>query len=145
MRDVPGMKYQVVAEYGAWPVRRERIGPLVDRWDDAMRICATVAQEAGRPSKLIVLYAMDEQDIDQMFDRIRQGGMAASSVTPAQEEVERRKLEDGQGGDHDVPYEFNLPSWQPTTMKWVELLADVEGGVLGGADDGSDPFGSPTE
>lgn len=46
--------------------------------------------------------------------------------------LERRRLEieQGPGGDHDVPYVFSLPISMPQTLAWIRLLAKVQRGEL---------------
>ena len=44
--------------------------------------------------------------------------------------LERRRLELGPGGDHDVPYSFALPASLPQVLTWMRLLAKVHGGEL---------------
>ena len=46
--------------------------------------------------------------------------------------LERRRfeLEQGAGGDHDVPYTFALPVSMPQVLAWMRLLAKVQGGEL---------------
>jgi hypothetical protein len=38
----------------------------------------------------------------------------------------REELEHGAGGDHDLPYQFTLPTSLPQALVWVKLLARVE-------------------
>jgi len=38
----------------------------------------------------------------------------------------REELERGAGGDHDLPYQFTLPTALPQVLAWVKLLARVE-------------------
>lgn len=45
-------------------------------------------------------------------------------------ESRRIELEDGAGGDHDLPYLFSLPTSMPQTLAWTKLLARVERGEL---------------
>ena len=45
-------------------------------------------------------------------------------------EVKRLQLEDGAGGDHDLPYTFTLPSTLPQTLVWLDLMANVRQGIL---------------
>jgi len=46
--------------------------------------------------------------------------------------LERRRfaLEEGAGGDHDVPYTFVLPTYMPVVLAWTKLLAKVQNGDL---------------
>jgi hypothetical protein len=46
--------------------------------------------------------------------------------------LERRRyeLEQGPGGDHDVPYSFALPASMPQVLSWMRLLARVQRGEL---------------
>jgi hypothetical protein len=41
-------------------------------------------------------------------------------------EKRREELERGAGGDHDLPYQFMLPTSTPQVLAWVKLLARVE-------------------
>lgn len=45
-------------------------------------------------------------------------------------ERRRMELEQGPGGDHDVPYVFALPVSTPQTLTWIRLLARVQRGEL---------------
>jgi len=45
-------------------------------------------------------------------------------------EKRRVELEQGAGGDHDIPYRFALPSSIPQVLVWMKLLAKVQGGQL---------------
>src|SRR5215469_2104798 len=40
----------------------------------------------------------------------------------------REELERGAGGDHDLPYQFTLPTAMPQVLAWVKLLARVRQG-----------------
>jgi len=40
----------------------------------------------------------------------------------------REELERGAGGDHDLPYQFTLPTSMPQVLAWVQLLARVRQG-----------------
>jgi hypothetical protein len=40
----------------------------------------------------------------------------------------REELEHGAGGDHDLPYQFTLPTSLPQVLAWVKLLARVQRG-----------------
>jgi len=40
----------------------------------------------------------------------------------------REELERGAGGDHDLPYQFTLPTSMPQVLAWVKLLARVQQG-----------------
>jgi hypothetical protein len=43
-------------------------------------------------------------------------------------EKRREELERGAGGDHDLPYQFTLPTSMPQVLAWVKLLARVQQG-----------------
>jgi hypothetical protein len=43
-------------------------------------------------------------------------------------EKRREELERGAGGDHDLPYQFTLPTSIPQVLAWVKLLARVQQG-----------------
>lgn len=45
-------------------------------------------------------------------------------------EKRREELERGAGGDHELPYQFTLPTSLPQALAWVKLLARVEQGDL---------------
>ncbi len=40
-------------------------------------------------------------------------------------EKRREELECGAGGDHDLPYEFTLPTTMPQVLAWVKLMVRV--------------------
>jgi len=42
----------------------------------------------------------------------------------------REELEEGVGGDHDIPYRFTLPISMPQVLAWMTLLARVQRGEL---------------
>jgi hypothetical protein len=42
----------------------------------------------------------------------------------------RGELEHGNGGDHDIPYQFTLPAAMPQTLAWVKLLTRVQNGTV---------------
>ena len=42
----------------------------------------------------------------------------------------RENLEYGVGGNHDLPYQFTLPTSLPQVLAWVKLLARVQHGDL---------------
>ncbi len=42
----------------------------------------------------------------------------------------REALERGAGGDHDLPYQFMLPTGMPQVLVWMRLLARVERGEV---------------
>ncbi|HKF36238.1 MAG TPA: hypothetical protein VKB35_05000 [Ktedonobacteraceae bacterium] len=52
--------------------------------------------------------------------------LAASSISPL--DKRREELELGVGGDHDLPYQFTLPSSMPQILAWVKLLVRVQQG-----------------
>lgn len=41
-------------------------------------------------------------------------------------EKRRVELEQGAGGDHDLPYQFSLPSSTPQVLAWAKLMARVQ-------------------
>jgi hypothetical protein len=45
-------------------------------------------------------------------------------------EKRRRELEYGAGGDHNLPYQFTLPTIMPQAIAWVKLLARVHNGDI---------------
>lgn len=45
-------------------------------------------------------------------------------------DIRRLQLEIGSTGDHDLPYEFSLPSSMPQALAWAELLVKVHMGEL---------------
>jgi hypothetical protein len=49
-----------------------------------------------------------------------------SSMSPL--DKRREELEHGAGGDHDLPYQFTLPTSLPQVLSWVKLLARVQQG-----------------
>jgi len=53
-----------------------------------------------------------------------------SCVSPL--EKRREEIERGAGGDHDLPYQFTLPTSMPQVLAWVKLLARVQQGDLQG-------------
>jgi hypothetical protein len=58
---------------------------------------------------------------------------AETSGTPSEScmsplEKRREELECGAGGDHDLPYQFTLPTSIPQVLAWVKLLARVQQG-----------------
>lgn len=42
----------------------------------------------------------------------------------------RTELEQGAGGDHDLPYRFSFPTWMPQAVAWARLVTKVQSGVL---------------
>ena len=52
------------------------------------------------------------------------GKPSESCMSPL--EQRREELERGAGGDHDLPYQFTLPTAMPQVLAWVKLLARVE-------------------
>jgi hypothetical protein len=45
-------------------------------------------------------------------------------------EQRRIEIEQGAGGDHDLPYRFTLPTWIPQVVAWAKLLTQVQSGTL---------------
>jgi hypothetical protein len=43
----------------------------------------------------------------------------------------REELEQGAGGDYDMPYSFTLPTVMPQVLAWLKLLVRVRDGELG--------------
>jgi len=43
-------------------------------------------------------------------------------------EQRREELERGEGGDHDIPYRFTMPSSMPQVLAWMKLLVRVQDG-----------------
>jgi hypothetical protein len=43
-------------------------------------------------------------------------------------EKRRVELECGAGGDHDLPYQFSLPTSMPQALAWVKLLGRAQRG-----------------
>jgi hypothetical protein len=58
--------------------------------------------------------------------------VAGSSREPSSDSLEVRRvaLELGAGGDHDVPYEFDLPLSMPLALAWVRMQTKVLRGEL---------------
>jgi len=44
----------------------------------------------------------------------------------------REEIERGASGDHDLPYQFALPTSMPQVLAWVKLPARVQQGDLQG-------------
>jgi hypothetical protein len=65
-----------------------------------------------------------------------------SSLDKRKEELER-----GAGGDHDLPYQFTLPTSLPQVLAWVKLLARVQQGdfqpEVGAIGNGNSSTGTP--
>ncbi len=53
------------------------------------------------------------------------GGTPSDSCMSSLEK-RREELERGAGGDHDLPYQFTLPTSMPQVLAWVKLLARGE-------------------
>jgi len=58
---------------------------------------------------------------------------AKPSLSPAERGMSpldrrREEIECGTGGDHDLPYQFTLPTSLPQILAWVRLLARVQRG-----------------
>jgi len=58
---------------------------------------------------------------------------AKPSLSPAERGMSpldwrREEIERGGGGDHDLPYQFTLPTSLPQILAWVKLLARVQRG-----------------
>jgi hypothetical protein len=49
-----------------------------------------------------------------------------SSMSPL--DRRRKEIERGAGGDHDLPYQFTLPTSMQQVLAWVKLLARVQQG-----------------
>lgn len=61
------------------------------------------------------------------------GGWSASTLgETGLNSLEKRRaaLEYGEGGDHDLPYTFALPTSMPLVLAWTKLLAKVQTGIL---------------
>ena len=65
--------------------------------------------------------------------RLDESGIAPHAVDESSVrslEKRRTELEQGVGGDLDLPYRFNLPTSMPQVLAWVKLLAKVQNGAL---------------
>ncbi|HEX6553435.1 MAG TPA: hypothetical protein VF026_11790 [Ktedonobacteraceae bacterium] len=58
------------------------------------------------------------------------GGSALESTSVSTLQRRREELENGSGGDHDVPYRLSLPFALPPVLAWMTLLARVHRGEL---------------
>jgi hypothetical protein len=128
----PGLKYLVVVEYPSG--RRDKAHPICDSWRDAMGLCVTIKTRAPS-AKFIVLYHEREWMLDSLYQKLLAGEVPPQAVPG--DEIARRTYESGEGGDHDTPYQFEMPRWFPTTAAWARLLARVHRGELGGPGDGA--------
>jgi hypothetical protein len=54
--------------------------------------------------------------------------LAESSSSPLDER--REEIERGAGGDHDLPYQFTLPTSTPQVLAWLKLQVRVQQGDL---------------
>jgi hypothetical protein len=73
------------------------------------------------------------QELNEQLARENQGLVSASVLAP-QFLQERRSAAQGAareavaGGDHDLPYQFTLPTSLPQVLGWIKLLVRVQRG-----------------
>ncbi len=85
-----------------------------------------------------VFYASSTEGMEEMLTRENQG-LASTSITAKRLlakggvnawELARLEMELSSIGDHDKPYTFTLPNYQPESLAWTRLLIRVRSGEL---------------
>ena len=88
--------------------------------------------------RIRVFLSTSAEHMDEMLSRTNQGFLS-TSITVDQIwdkhymswiEVRRMEIELGSGGDHDVPYTWNLTPSSAHVLAWTRLLARRERGEL---------------
>jgi hypothetical protein len=93
-----------------------------------------------------VFYTSSVEYMDVMLERENKG-LASNSITAEQSlnernvkssyeesdsslDIRRLELEFSTSADHDIPYEFELPTSLPQALVWIDLLVKVHSGKL---------------
>ena len=86
----------------------------------------TAARERGTALESIPTTGISPQPVNEPG----RGGCALEGRSMSALERRREELERGPGADHDLPYQFSLPSSLPQVLAWMRLLAQVHCGAL---------------
>lgn len=129
--------------YRAFPVERlrvfssasrEELGEQLQRERQGLAATSSAAGDFLRARRIALPEAAVEAEIHATV--ITQGVAVPSTAKPLGEPglntLERRReaLECGEGGDHDIPYTFALPTSMPLALAWTKLLAKLQTGIL---------------
>ena len=89
-------------------------------------VWSTSAREGGTPLERGSIAVISQQAVNE------RGGGGSSLECRGMSALERRReeLESGPGGDHDLPYNFNLPLSLPQVLAWMILMVRVQQGEL---------------
>ena len=93
----------------------------------------------ARHADATVLQAVSASELELLVQRMRQSDQVCPPVlkgpddlpapNPARlqvpEERRRWELEKGPGGDHDVPYRFEMPASMQIALAWLRLMAQL--------------------
>lgn len=128
---------------------REELGEQLVRENEGLRSTSVTAtqflQERRLSSREVAWGASDRQDQGTGGNQKReaivvttksllneQGGEAhlLHERNMRSLDTRRSELEQGAGGDHDLPYTFTLPSSLPQVLAWMRLLVRVQQGEL---------------
>lgn len=115
-------------ESGRW----HTLGPVLT--DDELVDLDRRVEQAWLDGKEV--HVLSAENLYRLRSAIIRAVKDPSSIEPQSTiEQRRRSLEDGTGGDHDVPYRFMTSS---NPVDWMRLLARVRANEIGGDNDGAE-------
>ncbi|HJT57056.1 MAG TPA: hypothetical protein VJ761_11215 [Ktedonobacteraceae bacterium] len=79
---------------------------------------STREKKVAVPASVVVAKAVDEMP----------GSMHGPEINVL--DIRRLEVEPGIPGDHDMPYQFSLPTSMPQTLAWLRLMLRVQSGEL---------------
>ena len=98
-------------------LRERRIQPPAERQRTSQR-------ERGTSLVRVAMAGISPQPVNEPGSE----GCAVGTRSMSALERRREELESGPGADHDLPYQFSLPSSLPQVLVWVKLLVKVQKG-----------------
>lgn len=127
--------YRVALKSGQLPVWRWRSTAItsLNTLFQLLKPYSSLPQDQIR-----VFFSSSQDNMDGMLNRHNEG-LVTSSVTARELlagrqinalEVTKLEMELNEGGDHDVPYEFTLPTSLPQLLAWTRLMHRVRDGEL---------------
>lgn len=120
----------------------EDLAQMLNRENDGLASGSLTAGEFLRERRLSVQDVTDSNSIEKLLQR----SIAVAVDSTAQNDgrvsnaegagsiswLDQRRLhiELGSGGDHDMPYQFALPTSTPQALAWTRLMGKVQAGEV---------------
>lgn len=114
---------------------KTKLDPIHHSYQDALEACAK-HRESNPTAKYTVITGESDDIVIGKYATLMRGG--SLTQYEAEDDLTRMLTEGGEGGDHDEPYTFKMPTEYPVLQTWIHLQALVTRGQLGGENDGEE-------